>query len=298
MIKQFFSGGAVGEVYKDFKLAKVTSFKIGGEASLYATPRTIDELFNLIEQAEENCVKYKIIGNGTNLVFSDEGFNGLVISTKILTELERFGERSFLVGAGVMLSTLTIRALNEGLSGLEFAVGIPGTLGGAIVMNAGANGGDISSVVKSVTVLENGGIRVLEKEKLEFGYRSSYFLSHPTSIILFAELELISFNEKEIIEQRMKQNLERRLLTQPKEPSAGCVFKKVGEKSAGQLIEEAGLKGFKVGGAEVSLVHANFIVNTGSATTKDVLKLIKIIKTEVYKKFGVELELEVEIIDR
>lgn len=298
MIKQFFSGGAVGEVYKDFKLAKVTSFKIGGEASLYATPRTIDELFNLIEQAEENCVKYKIIGNGTNLVFSDEGFNGLVISTKKLTELERFGERSFLVGAGVMLSTLTIRALNEGLSGLEFAVGIPGTLGGAIVMNAGANGGDISSVVKSVTVLENGGIRVLEKEKLEFGYRSSYFLSHPTSIILFAELELISFNEKEIIEQRMKQNLERRLLTQPKEPSAGCVFKKVGEKSAGQLIEEAGLKGFKVGGAEVSLVHANFIVNTGSATTKDVLKLIKIIKTEVYKKFGVELELEVEIIDR
>ena len=123
-------------------------------------------------------------------------------------------------------------------------------------------------------------------------------MSHPTSIILFAELELISFNEKEIIEQRMKQNLERRLLTQPKEPSAGCVFKKVGEKSAGQLIEEAGLKGFKVGGAEVSLVHANFIVNTGSATTKDVLKLIKIIKTEVYKKFGVELELEVEIIDR
>lgn len=298
MIKQFFSGSAFGEVYKDFKLAKVTSFKIGGKANLYATPRTIDELFNLIEQAEESCVKYKIIGNGTNLVFSDDGFDGLVISTKKLNELERFGERSFLVGAGAMLSSLTIRALNEGLSGLEFAVGIPGTLGGAIVMNAGANGGDISSVIKSVTVLENGGIRVLEKEKLEFGYRSSYFLSHPTSIILFAEIELTSFNSKEIIEQRMKQNLEKRLLTQPREPSAGCVFKKVGDKSAGQLIEEAGLKGFKVGGAEVSSVHANFIVNTGTATTKDVLKLIKTIKTEVYKKFGVELELEVEIIDR
>ena len=297
MIKQFFDGFGFGEVYKDFPLKKITSFKIGGCAKFYATPTTIDELFNLIELAEEKSMRYKIMGNGTNLLFSDDGFNGLVISTKKIVELERFGERGVLVSSGVSLAVLTRRAFDWGLSGLEFAVGIPGTVGGAIVMNAGASDGDISSVIKSVTVLEDGSVRVLEKEKLEFSYRSSYFLSHPTSIILFAELELANFNTREEIESRMKQNLEKRSC-QPKEPSAGCVFKKIDGISAGQLIEEAGLKGTVVGGAKVSEVHANFIVNIGSATSRDVTSLIKIIKEKVFKKFNKELELEVEIIER
>lgn len=298
MAEKFFLSGGFNEVYKDFPLKNASSFKIGGNADFYAMPKSIDELFNLIELAEEKSLKYKIIGNGTNLLFMDDGYRGLVISTKRINEIERFGERGVLVSAGVPLGVLTNLAKEAGLSGLEFAVGIPGSVGGAIVMNAGAGGGDMSSVVKSVTILEAGGIRVLEKEKLEFGYRSSYFLSHPSSIILFAELELLDFETREKIEERMQQHLKRRSLTQPKEPSAGCVFKKVGEKSAGELIEKAGLKGFRVGDAEVSRVHANFIVNTGSATSKDVLKLIKIVKAKVFEQFKEELELEIEIIDR
>lgn len=298
MIEQFFLRSGLSSVYKDFPLKNASSFKIGGNADFYAMPHTVDELFNLIELAEEKSINYKIIGNGTNILFRDDGFRGLVISTKRINQIEKFGERGFLVSAGVPLGAITNIARESCLSGLEFAVGIPGTVGGAIVMNAGAGGGDMASVVKSVTVLEAGGIRVLENEKLEFGYRSSYFLSHPTSIILFAELELQNHESREVIEDKMNRNLERRKLTQPKEPSAGCVFKKVGGMSAGELIEKAGLKGFRVGGAEVSKIHANFIVNTGSATAKDVLKLIRIVKSKVYEKFKNELELELEIIDR
>lgn len=297
MIKQL--AELVGEhnIHPCYPLKDCSSFGIGGEAKFFATPTSVHDLFNLIDYAENNSIRFRVIGNGTNLLFSDNGFNGIVISTQKLDEIEILNENTFLVSAGTSLAKLIHHAYEEGLSGLEFAVGIPGTLGGAIVMNAGAGESDISAVIKSVTILESGGIRVLERESLKFSYRSSYFLSHPSAVILFAEIELNRNYTKDEIKKRMQDNLERRNRTQPKKRSAGCVFKKCGETPAGYLIDQSGLKGKQIGGARVSEIHANFIVNEGNASAKDVKKLIGLIETEVYKKYKKNLELEIEIIE-
>ena len=206
-------------------------------------------------------------------------------------------EDTILVSAGTSLGTIIGLAKDNLLSGLEFAVGIPGSVGGAIVMNAGAGGSEISSILKSVTVLEDGEIKTFKTEELDFGYRSSYFLSCKNTIILFAEIRLKKVTAKSEIEEKMQYNLSRRLTTQPKEPSAGCVFKKCGDSPAGLLIDQAGLKNLKQGHARVSDIHANFIVNDGNATSTDVKKLIKQIQLEIWKKYNKKLELEIEIIE-
>lgn len=297
MIKQL--QDIVGEknLFCDYPLKDCCSFGIGGTALFYATPESIDGLFNLVEFATKHSLRYKIIGNGTNLLFSDNGFKGLIISTKKLIAVSVVEDNKMLASAGVCLSSLIHISQKNGLCGLEFAVGIPGTLGGAIVMNAGAEGSEISSVIESVTIIENGDIRVLTNSQLDFGYRSSYFLSNPTSIILFAELKLNPINSLEQIKDRMKKNLYRRNSTQPKQKSAGCVFKKCEDIPAGLLIDQAGLKGQMIGGAKVSEVHANFIVNENNATAKDVKSLIKLVQQKVYKQFKKTLQLEIEIIE-
>ena len=297
MIKQIRNIVGKENVLMDYPLKKCCSFGIGGRAKYFVSPESLDALFNLIEFIELHSIRYKIVGNGTNILFGDDIFNGVIITTKKLNSIQLIGERNLLVAAGCSLTDVITFVKNENLSGLEFAVGIPGSVGGAIVMNAGAGGSDISAVVKSVTVLENDDIRTIEKEKLEFDYRSSYFLKNRNTVILFAELELVKATSRAEIEEKMESNLKRRLQTQPRERSAGCVFKKSDEFPAGLLIDKAGLKGRSVGGAEVSSVHANFIVNKNGATAKDVKNLIEIIRLEVFKQFNKKLELEIEIIE-
>jgi len=281
---------------ENFLLKNCTSFGIGGPARYFAMPETVDELFNLVEDASASNLKYKIIGNGTNILFCDNGFNGLVISTKKITSAVVVSDNIILASSGSSLASIISLAKENNLTGLEFAVGIPGSVGGAIVMNAGAGGSEISKVIKSVTILENGDIRCINQSELKFSYRSSYFTSHTSAIILFAELELQK-GEKNEIEEKMQTHLNRRISTQPKQKSAGCVFKKCGDTPAGLLIDQAGLKNLKVGDARISEIHANFIVNDGNATASDVKKLIKEVQFQIWEKYKKTLELEIEIIE-
>lgn len=284
------------KLQKNYALKNCTSFGIGGPAKYFASPSTNDELFNLLYYASKNNLSYKIIGNGTNILFADHGFDGLIISTKKLNTVEIVGKQLILASAGASLASVIAKAKENSLTGLEFAVGIPGTVGGAIVMNAGAGGGDISLVTRSVTVIEQGCIKTLFKDELNFAYRSSYFTTHKNSVILFAELELQKGIKREI-EEKMQINLNKRLSSQPKEKSAGCVFKKCGEVPAGLLIDNAGLKNLRIGDARVSEIHANFIVNDGNASAQDVKKLIQDVKRAVWNKYKLNLQLEIEIIE-
>lgn len=279
----------------NYELKKCSTFGIGGEAKFFITPASIDSLINLVEILKLNNVNFKVIGNASNLLFLDNGYDGAIISLVKLNAITRLNESSLLVASGTSLAKLLSATIEFELSGLEFSAGIPGTLGGAIVMNAGANGSEISSLIKSVSYYDGETIKTKKKEELAFDYRASYFLKNKKDIVLFAELELKK-STREQIEKIISINQQKRALAQPKERSAGCVFKKCETTPAGLLIDKVGLKGVKVGGAKISEVHANFIVNTGSATAEDVISLIKLAELEVYKQFNKKLELEIEII--
>lgn len=291
--------GIVGKfnIHENYSLKKCSSFGIGGDAKYYATPDSIDTLFNLICLAEKNGVKYKVIGNATNILFGDNGFNGLIISTRKICSITLIDDETILASAGASLYSVLTLAKSNNLEGLEFAVGIPGSVGGAIVMNAGAGDGSISLITKSVTVLDNGDIKTLTGEELEFGYRSSCFLKNKSIVILFAEFVLKKQTDSKMIEQKIADNLKRRRETQPRGKSAGCVFKKSNNTPAGLLIDNAGLKGTTIGDAKVSEVHGNFIINNGNAKAEDVKKLIKLINNKIWEKYNIQLELEIEIIE-
>lgn len=297
MIKQIVEIVGKTNIKEHYSLKRCTSFGIGGEARVFVTPDNITAMFNLLKFVRQNRLRYKVVGNGTNLLFGDSMFDGMIISTKKLSSVMLVSENEILASSGTPLPKIIAIAKENNLSGLEFAVGIPGSVGGAIVMNAGAEGGDISSVLKSVTIIDRDEIKTVESSNLEFGYRTSWFLQHPQAIILFAEFELAQNLSGEKISERMESYQKRRFLTQPKERSAGCVFKKCGEFPAGWLIDKAGLKNLKIGDARVSDVHANFIVNDGNATSQDVKKLIEKVRSSVWEKFQLKLELEIEIID-
>lgn len=297
MIKQIVEIVGKTNIKEHYSLKNCTSFGIGGEARVFVTPDNITAMFNLLKFVRQNRLRYKIVGNGTNLLFGDSMFDGVIISTKKLASVMLVSQDEILASSGTPLPKIIAIAKENNLSGLEFAVGIPGSVGGAIVMNAGAEGGDISSVLKSVTIIDRDEIKTVESSNLEFGYRSSWFLQHPQATILFAEFKLAQNSSSEKILERMENYQKRRFLTQPKERSAGCVFKKCGEFPAGWLIDKAGLKNLKIGDARVSGVHANFIVNDGNATSKDVKELIEKVRSSVWEKFQLKLELEVEIID-
>ncbi|HAL62814.1 MAG: UDP-N-acetylmuramate dehydrogenase [Firmicutes bacterium] len=280
-------------VIKNEPMKNHTSFKIGGIADEFCAPSSIEEIVECIKYAKKKNIPYFVIGNGSNILVSDKGIRGLVI--KISGEFSRYEICGDIIKAqsGVLLSVLAKAAQKDSLSGMEFASGIPGTLGGAVYMNAGAYGGEMSDIVKSVTYLENGEIKKIENG-FDFGYRKSLF-AKIGAVVLEAELQLKKGNTDEI-KAKMEDYKVRRTEKQPLNfPSAGSVFKRPEGHFAGGLIEDAGLKGFETGGAKVSEKHAGFIINTGDATASDVLKLIKHIQKTVKEKYGVELETEVKL---
>ena len=270
-----------------------TTFKIGGAADLFITVQTVGDLRTAVIACRECGVPYMILGKGSNLLVSDDGIEGAVILPDgIFKELSVSGD-TITCGAGVSLSKLCTVALENSLSGLEFAYGIPGTVGGAVYMNAGAYGGETKDVCTEVTYLTpDGAIGTYSADDLAFSYRSSIFKSND-NIILSAKYTLTP-DPQESIKARMDDFMERRRTKQPLEfPSAGSVFKRPVGAFAGTLIEQCGLKGKSVGGAQVSEKHAGFIINAGGATCQDVMDLVKLVQVTVKAETGYDLECEI-----
>ena len=270
------------------------TFRGGGSADFFVTPKNYEELSWVLKC----CAKYEmpcyIMGNGSNLLVSDQGYRGVVIQLfRQLNDIQCEGN-VIRAQAGALLSAVANRALEEKLTGFEFAAGIPGTLGGACVMNAGAYGGEMKDVLKSVTVLTREGERItLQKNELELGYRTS-IIAKKDYIVLEAEIELKAGDAEEI-KAVMDDLKERRTTKQPLEyPSAGSTFKRPEGYFAGKLIQESGLQGFQVGGAQVSEKHCGFVINKDQATAADIAELIRQVQDRVEEKFGVRLETEVK----
>ncbi|MBQ3125298.1 MAG: UDP-N-acetylmuramate dehydrogenase [Clostridia bacterium] len=277
-------------------MSRHTTFKIGGEADMYVSVESVEELCALIRLAKEKDVYYTVIGNGSNLLVSDSGIRGLVIEIgQGLAEYEVKGNTVY-AQAGILLKKLASVAASESLSGLEEVSGVPGTLGGGIFMNAGAYGGELKDTVKKVTYVDDSGeMHTITNEECEFGYRKSIF-SGGGKYIVSAELELKKGDGAEIA-GKMADYTKRRREKQPiSYPSAGSTFKRPEGNFAGTLIEKAGLKGYTSGGAMVSELHAGFVINNGGATAQDVIDVIEHTKKTVLEKFRVELEPEVRLI--
>jgi len=282
------------KVYINEPMKNHTSFKIGGIADIYIKAKTVEDIKYILNYVKNEQIKLTIVGNGSNILVKDGGIRG--ITMQIDLDGIHINEETVKVGAGVKLATLGIALKKEELTGFEFAAGIPGSIGGAVRMNAGAYGGEFSDIVEKVTCITPEGIvKELEKEELQYSYRHSRFVD-TNEIILYATLKLEKGNEIEI-KNKMDELMLARKTKQPLElPSAGSTFKRGADFYASKIIEEAGLKGFKIGGAQVSEKHSGFVVNVDNATAKDVLELTQYMKKVVYEKFGKELELEVEII--
>ncbi len=273
-----------------------TTFKIGGVADMYVSAGGVEEIKALIKLAKATKTPYMIIGNGSNLLVSDKGIRGLVIEIgKDMSECRVDGNMLY-AEAGVLMSKVASIALQNSLTGYEELSGIPGTLGGGIYMNAGAYGGEIKNVVKTVTYLDSDGeIKEATPEECEFGYRTSIFEAGD-KVILSAVLELEKGNPEEIKERMADYSLRRRTKQPIAYPSAGSTFKRPEGYFAGALIEGAELKGYSSGGAQISELHAGFVINIGDATAQDVLDVINHAKAVVKEKYGVVLEPEVRLI--
>lgn len=283
------------KILQNVQMKKYTSFKIGGEAEVLIKISTLEELTKIIKYIKQKNIQTFILGNGSNLLVSDEGIKGIVLKIEIKKlEIEEINNKfKITVGAGVKLGELAQKLANKEISGFEFASGIPGTIGGAIRMNAGAHGSEMKDIVKTVTYIDrNGEIHKINNEQAKFEYRNSMFANNEY-IIVETELELNKGNKEEI-QAKMQEYANFRKEKQPIEyPSAGSTFKRPEGYFAAKLIEDAGLKGLSAGDAQVSEKHAGFVVNKGRATAKDVCELTDKIKEEVLKKSGVKLELEV-----
>lgn len=277
-------------------MKKHTTFRIGGPADIFAVPDTIEKAAKIIGICREQKVPFYVIGNGSNLLVSDQGYRGVVVQVyKNLSAIEIKGD-IITAQAGAMLSVIAKKAMAASLTGFEFASGIPGTVGGAAVMNAGAYGGEMKQVLTEVIVLtREGELRRIPSEELKLGYRYSV-IPEKGWIVLEAKLKLHR-GDYDMIKARMDELKEKRVEKQPLElPSAGSTFKRPEGYFAGKLIMDAGLRGFSVGGAQVSEKHCGFVVNTGEATAKDVRDLIREVSRQVKTKFGVELEPEVKML--
>ena len=285
-------------VEKEAPLSRHTSFRIGGPARRMAFPQTREQLVILLGFAQECSVEPLVMGNGTNLLIDDAGLDTLVIQTADhMTQIRQVSALELEADAGVSLARLALFAMQKGLSGLEFAHGIPGSLGGAVCMNAGAYDGEMKQVVAEVEALYPDGIRRISGEEAEFSYRHSLF-SDGGAVVLSARLTLQP-GDPAVIRSKMEELMARRKKSQPLEyPSAGSTFKRPSGYFAGTLIDQTGLKGLSCGGAQVSPKHAGFIVNTGGATFHDVEMLIRQVQAAVFKEQGVRLEPEVKIIHR
>lgn len=274
------------------------SFKIGGNAAAMAFPSSAEETAELCLMLKRVGIKPLIIGNGTNLLVTDRPLERFVIKmSDKMSAIENRGEQEVFALCGVSLARLALHCAHRGLTGMEFAHGIPGSLGGAVCMNAGAYGGEMKDILKSVTYLnEDAEIKIMQAAELDLGYRHSAF-SETERVVLGAELFLKKRDEETIL-ARMRELSEKRRASQPLDkPSAGSTFKRPVGAYAAALIDECGLRGYSIGGAQVSKKHAGFVINKGGATYADVLALIEHIKETVFKEKGIELCPEVKIID-
>ena len=271
-----------------------TTFKIGGPAQYYVTPESVTQIQEVVSLCKDKNIPLHVIGNGSNILVGDDGVDGVVLALFNTFSDYEIKDNMITAQAGMSLIKLAVIALREGLTGLEFASGIPGSVGGAVYMNAGAYDGQMKDVVTSVTVLdEAGNIRILGRDELDMGYRTSAVAKH-NMIVLQVIIELKA-GDKDQIKDRMNQLSELRKQKQPLEyPSAGSTFKRPEGYFAGKLIADAGLKGYSIGGAAVSEKHAGFVVNMGGATAKDVVELTDYIKKRIIEQFGVTLELEIK----
>ena len=285
-------------IYKNELMSKHTSFKTGGIADFFVIVNSVEKLQLLIKFIKQENINYFIIGNGTNILVTDEGFRGIIIKLKFDNiQIEKHNEFATLtIGASYPLAKLRKIAIENELGNLEFLIGIPGTIGGAVKMNAGAYGGEIKDLIIETKVMdEKGNILILTNDEQEFKYRRSIYFDR-NYIILETKLK-VGYKDSEEIEERINELFNQRKEKQPLEyPNAGSTFKRGEGYITAQLIDECGLKGFSIGDAQVSEKHAGFIINKNNATSKDILDLIEIVKQKVYEKFNKKIELEIIVI--
>lgn len=289
----------IGKVMKNEPLMQHTTIKIGGPADLFIEPSSVDNLIKVMEVIRKHQLNWRAIGRGSNLLVSDKGIEGAVVKLGSgISHLEIEGT-TITAGGGHSLVSLSTLISKKGLSGLEFASGIPGSVGGAVYMNAGAHGSDISKILTKAHILfQDGTMEWLSNEEMEFSYRTSVLQKKRPGIVVEAVFELEEGERSEIVAQMLK-NKDYRKDTQPwNYPCAGSIFRNPLPNYAGKLIEVAGLKGFSIGGAKISEMHGNFIVNAGNATAGDVLALIQHVKDTIYHLYQIKMETEVEIVGR
>lgn len=281
-------------VLVDEPMKKHTTFRVGGNADYFVMPQNETEVKDVVALCKKNSMPYYILGNGSNLLVGDKGYRGVIIQIyKEMNDIQVDGDK-VKAQAGALLSRIGNAALEAELTGFEFAAGIPGTVGGAVVMNAGAYGGEMKDIIVNATVLtQEGDIITLNKEELELGYRTSV-IAKKGYVVLEAEYQLQK-GDREAIRARMDELKCQRVTKQPLEyPSAGSTFKRPEGYFAGKLIQDAGLRGFQVGGAEISEKHCGFVINKDQATAADIIELMRQVSEKVVQEFGVKLEPEVK----
>lgn len=284
-----------GKIYENVDLSKITSYKLNGKAKLLIIPNDLEQLLNLLKYIKKNNLNYKIIGGGSNLIFEDY-YDGILIKLDKFDSL-KIKDTKITVDSGYNLMKLSLKVSRLGLTGMEFATGIPGTIGGAIINNSGAYKSDMGYIVEKVWVLTpNLETKVLQNKDLDYHYRTSFFKKNPGYVILKASI-VLKHGKRENIMSVIEDRKKRRIIAQPLEfPSAGSVFRNPTDNYAGKLVEEIGYKGKIIGGAMVSEKHANFIINKNNASGKDIIKLIGEIKEKVKEKYDIDLILEQEIV--
>jgi len=294
-IKELKAVMAVENIKENEPMKNHTSFKVGGPADLFLMPQSRAELQAVLEICKQSEKPLYIMGNGSNLIVRDKGYSGIIINTKALNQVETVGE-TLIAEPGISLKDLANVALEQKLTGLEFASGIPGSLGGAVTMNAGAYDGEMKQVIKSITVItEDGSLKTISADQCHFDYRSSILQQHNWVLV---SVELILKNgDYQAIQAKMLDLNTQRQTKQPLEyPSAGSTFRRPVGYYAGKLVQDAGFKGHSVGGAQVSEKHSGFVINKGGATAADILNLIGAIQSAVKDQFGVDLKTEVIVI--
>lgn len=284
------------KVLFDEPMNRHTTFRIGGPADIFTMPDSGEEVKEILKLCREEALPFFVLGNGSNLLVSDLGYRGVIIQMDRNMQNIQVEGNEIRAGAGALLSSIAAAARNASLTGFEFAAGIPGTLGGACVMNAGAYGGEMKDVLKEVTVITSEGeLLTIPAARLEMGYRTS--LVKKAGYLVLEAVITLAQGDQEAIRARMKELSDQRTTKQPLElPSAGSTFKRPEGYFAGKLIMDSGLRGFQIGGAQVSEKHCGFVVNTGDATAKDVRELMNHVIQVVHEKYGVTLEPEVRFL--
>ena len=296
-VKEFIEKNKIGKMLHDVDMKKYTSYRSGGKARLMVFPKNERMLIKLLKYLRENKIKNKILGNGSNTLFSDEVYEGVIVKLDAFNKVT-FNGTKVVCGSGANLIQVSAMTLKKGLTGLEFASGIPGTIGGAVYMNAGAYKSDMGYIVESVKVITDKlEVIKLTNKEMDFHYRTSFLQKHPKYVCIEATIKLQK-GDRAVMQEVVDDRRKRRLESQPLEyPSCGSVFRNPPDLFAGKLIEDLGLKGYRIGGAMVSEKHANFIINYDHATSEDIHSLILYVQSEVKKKYDIDLKIEQEFVN-